>query len=168
MSMSVDYQKLERVDAFSRFLDLLADPEDMKKQLAEYKTNAQLLADLIQKKAKIDNIDQYVEDEKKKLAQEYVALDEAKAAFEKVKEVALENIRVTTERTSKSADQTSVRLKEAEELQAANKKALDETTAARVALEKERVALEAARKEAETRAADLAEKQEALKKVLGG
>ena len=60
MSMSIDYDKLERVYAFSDFLGLLSNPEGLRQTLEAYKKESEALVAATAAKIKVDNVEGYV------------------------------------------------------------------------------------------------------------
>ncbi len=67
MSMSIDYNKLDRVYAFADFLEILSDPAAMQKTVAEYKEQAEVLRGLIEAKTAVTEVDIYVDKQKREI-----------------------------------------------------------------------------------------------------
>jgi hypothetical protein len=166
--VSFDYSKAQQVEAFAQFLELLSDPAALAKLFADIKEARKSAEEAIAAKTKVVDVDAYVARAEADIDRKYSEMEAQEAAL---KEQAEELIKRQAE------FQARVEAKDREQKVASDAVALALTDAKKeaeavkvlkVQVEAEKVAFESARKEAEVRAADLAEKQEALKKVLGG
>lgn len=168
MSMSIDYERLERVYAFADFLNLLAKPEEFKSLLNDFKAQSEVLKKAVQEKTKTDSVDNYVIRRTKELEKEEDQLSLKEKEFEAFVQKETEAIRQQSAEVARLRAEVSelkaTRTKELEEAQKQNA----EATTIRSRLEAQLADVEKAREELRKDQAALAEKQEQLKKVFGG
>lgn len=166
--ISYDFRAVERVTQFASFLDALADPKGLKGMIADLDQKAKELKALMESKTKLDEIDGY----KAKIQSELEVWDkELKAKEEAQNALLVEADRTLTEARAEAASIIASAKEAMKQARVANEmaqKGVETLAEDRKAYEVALAQLQTAQEELRVERQAILDKQEQLKKLIGG
>lgn len=167
MSVSVNYSKLQQVEAFAEFLDLLSKPQELAKLFNDLRAERTAYEQVVSAKAKIADVDAYVTKAEQDILDKYNACEEKQIQVD-LRVKALEDLERAKAKQIEEADAALAKRTNAvtEQEQEARRLLAEAEVLNKKAQEANEFAQNAA-KEAMERAADLQAKQEAIRKLMG-